>query len=51
MAINPVFFLGEHYVQRDLVGYSPWGHKESDTTERLMLSLIVYVFDTIFYIF
>ena len=21
--------------QRTLVGYSPWGHKESDTTERL----------------
>ena len=25
--------------QRSLVGYSPWGHKESDTTERLTLSL------------
>ena len=24
-------FLG----QRSLVGYSPWGHKESDTTEQL----------------
>ena len=23
--------------QRSLVGYSPWGHKESDTTERLTL--------------
>ena len=22
-------------IQRNLVGYSPWGHKESDTTERL----------------
>ena len=21
--------------QRSLVGYSPWGHKESDTTQRL----------------
>ena len=21
------------------MGYSPWGHKESDTTERLTLSL------------
>ena len=21
--------------QRSLAGYSPWGHKESDTTERL----------------
>ena len=24
--------------QRSLVGYSPWGRKESDTTERLTLS-------------
>ena len=24
---------------RRLVSYSPWGHKESDTTERLTLSL------------
>ena len=25
--------------QRSLAGYSPWGHKESDTTEQLTLSL------------
>ena len=25
--------------QRSLVGYSPWGHKESDTTEQLTLAL------------
>ena len=25
--------------QRSLVGYSPWGHKESDTTERLTLNI------------
>ena len=24
---------GEFHGQRSLVGYSPWGHKESDTTE------------------
>ena len=24
--------------QRSLAGYSPWGHKELDTTERLSLS-------------
>ena len=24
--------------QRNLVGYSPWGHKESDMTEQLSLS-------------
>ena len=27
--------------RRSLVGYSPWGHKESDTTERLHLTLQV----------
>ena len=26
--------------QRSLVGYSPWGRKESDTTEQLSLSLL-----------
>ena len=25
----------QYYGQRSLVGYSPWGRKESDTTERL----------------
>ena len=30
---------------RSLVGYSPWGHKESDTTEQLHLHLsIQYIF-------
>ena len=24
---------GEPHGQRNLAGYSPWGHKESDTTE------------------
>ena len=30
-----VFLPGEFHGQRILAGYSPWGHKESDTTERL----------------
>ena len=30
---TPVFLPGESYGQRSLVGYSPWGRKESDTTE------------------
>ena len=25
----------EIYGQRSLVGYSPWGHKDSDTTEHI----------------
>ena len=35
--VNPLQYscLGNPYGQRSLVGYSPWGHKESDTTERL----------------
>ena len=31
----PVFLPGESYGQRSLAGYSPWGRKESETTERL----------------
>ena len=36
---NPtaVFLPGESHGQRRLVGYSPWGRKESDTTKRLYL--------------
>ena len=32
---TPVFLPGEFYGQRGLVGYSLWGHKESDMTEPL----------------
>ena len=32
---TPVFWPGQSHGQRSLVGYRPWGHKESDTTERL----------------
>ena len=31
----PVFLPGESHKQKSLVGYSPWGHKELDTTEHL----------------
>ena len=31
--------LGESHGQRSLAGYSPWGRKESDTTEHLTLPL------------
>ena len=30
---TPVFLPGKFHGQRSLVGYSPWGYKESDTTE------------------
>ena len=36
--LTPVFLHGESHGQRILVGYSPWGHKESETTEQLTLS-------------
>ena len=32
---TPVFLPGESHGRRSLVDYSPWGRKESDTTERL----------------
>ena len=30
---TPVFLPGESHGQRNLAGYSPWGHKESGMTE------------------
>ena len=36
---TPVFFPGKSHAGRNLVGYSPWGRKESDTTERLHFHL------------
>ena len=36
---TPVFLPGEFHGQNSLAGYSPWGHKESDTTEWLTLLL------------
>jgi len=34
---TPVLLPGKSHGQRSLVGYSPWGCKELDTTERLHL--------------
>ena len=31
----PVLLPGEPHGQKSLVGYSPWGHKELDMTEKL----------------
>ena len=33
MTAHLLFLPGESHGQRSLVGYSPWGHKESDMTE------------------
>ena len=32
---TPVLLPGKSHEERSLVGYSPWGHKELDTTEQL----------------
>ena len=33
MATTPVFLPGKSHGQRNFVGYSPWGRKESDAAE------------------
>ena len=35
MAIHSSILAGKSHRWRNLAGYSPWGHRESDTTERL----------------
>ena len=35
MQPTSVFLPGKSHRQKSLVGYSPWGHKESNTTEQL----------------
>ena len=37
--LTPVFLSGESHGQRSLVGYSPRGHKESDTPEHTCTSV------------
>ena len=37
---TPVSLSGKSHGHRNLVGCSPWGHKESGTTERLTLTYI-----------
>ena len=39
---SPVFLPEESHGQRSLMSYSPWGCKESDTTEQLTLLLSSY---------
>ena len=37
MVPTPVFLPGKSHGERSLVGCSPWGHKEWDTTEELSM--------------
>ena len=39
---TPVLLPGKSHRQRSLVGYSPWGHKESDMTEQLHFTHYVF---------
>ena len=41
MITTPVFLSGEFHEQRTLKGYSPMGHKESDTIERLSIIQLI----------
>ena len=43
---TPVLLPGESHGQNSLAGYSPWGHKESDTTEWLTQHTASYLFHT-----
>ena len=45
---TPVFLPGEFHGQRSLTGYSPWGSKELNTTERLTLSLTLVIIHMMF---
>ena len=44
MATHPAFLPGEFHEQRSLVGFSPWGRQESDTTEQLIRELWLLIF-------
>ena len=39
---TPVFLPGKFHGQRSLVGYTPWGCKESDMTEHRMHSYLLF---------
>ena len=44
---TPILLPGKSHGQRSLVGYSPWGRKESDTTERLPFRVQVILYGTL----
>ena len=46
MATHSSILPGKSHRQRSLVGYSPWGCKESDTTEQLMIMIIIKTLKT-----
>ena len=46
---TPVFLPGEYHGQRSLAGYSPWGRKESDTTEGTEHACWHYFFEVLWW--
>ena len=38
--LTPIFLPGKFHGQRSLVGYSPWSHKESKTTEHTLTTTL-----------
>ena len=44
-----VFLPGESHGPRSLVGYSPWSHKELDTTKQLTHSMVTAVLLFLFF--
>ena len=46
---TPVFLPGESHGLISLVGYSPWGHKELDTTESLHFTSLLHVYNMQYY--
>ena len=45
---TPVLLPGKSLGPRSLVGYSPWGRKESDTTERLHFTSLHFTSNSIY---
>ena len=43
MTTHSVFLPGESHGQRSLMGYSPWGLKESDMTEHKHSNLVYLI--------
>ena len=50
MATHSIFLCGKSQGQRSQVGYSPWGHKELDTTEQLITLFLSFLFMRVPYI-
>ena len=47
--LTSAFLPGESHGQRSMVGYRPWGHKKSDTTEQLTYTYIHFVPNDLFF--